>query len=63
MKSKRFLSAFIAVCMLLSLIPAITLNVMAVSYPDPVYSRVGTPEVQSSMSIQERAMISSKARW
>ena len=45
MKSKRFLSAFIAVCMLLSLIPAITLNVMAVSYPDPVYSRVGTPEV------------------
>ena len=45
MKSKRFLSAFIAVCMLLSLIPAITLNVKAVSYSDPVYSRVGTPEV------------------
>ena len=41
----EFLSAFIAVCMLLSLIPAITLNVKAVSYSDPVYSRVGTPEV------------------
>ena len=52
MKSKRFLSALLAACMLLSLMPAVTLRAQAapldpgdVVEVDPTYTRVGTPEV------------------
>jgi len=45
MRTKRVISTLLAACMLLSLMPAITLPIYAESNPDPTYTRVGTPEV------------------
>ena len=45
MKTKRVLSFVLAACMLISLVPAVTLPARSATNADPVYNRAGTPEV------------------